>query len=260
MMMRSDPNTDLAPSIVLVEPQLGENIGTAARAMANFGLSDLRLVSPRDGWPNKKAEAAASGATWILEGAQIFDSLSRAISDCVRVYATTARTRDMPKSVSAPADAIATLREFAGAGHPTAILFGREKWGLTNEEVTLADEIITFPVNPRFASLNIAQAVLLMSYQWMLSGLKSGELPTRIEIAERTEAPATKDEVIRLMEHLETALDRAGYFTTPHARAAKIEKLRALIQRRRYTGPEIQVLRGVIAALDGQKGKRTDNE
>ena len=244
-----------APVVVLVEPQLGENIGTAARAMANFGLTDLRLVAPRDGWPNERATAAASGANHVIDAAQVFDRLEDAIADRQFVYATTARTRDMPKPVRGPRQAVAALRSRIAAGERTAVLFGRERWGLTNEEVLLADEIVTFPVNPHFASLNIAQAVLLIGYEWMQSGLGKDELPTRIALSRDLDPVATKAELIGLMEHLESALDRAGYFRTEDMRGARIRNLRTLLQKRSFTGPEIQVLRGVVSALE----RRYDN-
>src|SRR6187200_1860009 len=149
-----------APCVILVNPQLGENIGTAARAMANFGLSELRIVQPRDGWPNAKALAAASGAVDVIAGAQVFDGLSLAIADLHFVYATTARPRDMIKTVITPEMAGADMRSRIGEGQRLGILFGRERWGLDNDEVALADVIVSAPVNPAFASLNIAQAVL----------------------------------------------------------------------------------------------------
>src|SRR5262249_12822674 len=153
------------PVIILVEPQMGENIGMVARAMANFGLAELRLVNPRDGRPNAKAQAAASKADHVIEGTKVYDTLEQAIADLNFVYATTARERDGYKPVRSPVAAAQTLRAKFRAGEGTGILFGRERWGLTNEEVALADEIVAFPVNPAFASLNIAQAVLLMSYE-----------------------------------------------------------------------------------------------
>lgn len=157
------------PAIILVEPQLGENIGMVARAMANFGLAELRLVNPRDGWPSEKARAAASKADHVIDATKVFETLEEAIRDLNFVYATTARERYGFKPVRAPVTAAETLRAKFKTGERTGILFGRERWGLTNEEVALADEIVTFPVNPAFASLNIAQAVLLMSYEWMKS-------------------------------------------------------------------------------------------
>ncbi len=246
-----------APAVILVEPQLGENIGTAARAMANFGLTDLRLVAPRDDWPNERAVAAASGADHVITAARLFDRLEDAVADCQFVYATTARTRDMPKPVRGPRQAVAELRARTAAGEATAVLFGRERWGLTNEEILLADEIVTFPVNPQFASLNIAQAVLLVGYEWMSSGLGEGELPTRFALARQDDPVATKAELIGLMEHLESALDEAGYFRTEDMRRAKVRNLRALLQKRAFSAPEIQVLRGVISALERRYADRS---
>lgn len=197
------------PAIILVEPQLGENIGMVARAMANFGLAELRLVNPRDGWPSEKARSAASKADHVIDATTVFDTLEEAIKDLNFVYATTARERYGFKPVRSPVTAADTLRAKFKAGEKTGILFGRERWGLTNEEVALADEIVTFPVNPAFASLNIAQAVLLMSYEWMKSGMDDlGE--TLFQSVEQR--PSTKEQVFGLFEHLEEALDARGYF------------------------------------------------
>jgi len=200
------------PAIILVEPQLGENIGMVARAMANFGLVELRLVNPRDGWPNEKARSAASKADHVIDGTKVYDTLEEAISDLNFVYATTARERYGFKPVRSPVFAAATLREKFKAGEKTGILFGRERWGLNNEEVALADEIVTFPVNPAFASLNIAQAVLLMSYDWMKSGIDDLE-ETRFQPIEQN--PSTKEQVLGMFEQIEEALDARGYFHPP---------------------------------------------
>ena len=170
---RDKPMIAEGPAVILVEPQLGENIGMVARAMANFGLSELRLVTPRDGWPNDKARAAASKADHVIDGTVVFDDLPSALADLNFVVATTARPRDGFKPVRGPVEAGRQLRSRFIAGQRTGIMFGRERFGLSNEEISLADEIVTFPVNPAFASLNIAQAVLLMSYEWMKSGLES---------------------------------------------------------------------------------------
>ncbi|OJU97919.1 MAG: RNA methyltransferase, partial [Shinella sp. 65-6] len=163
------------PAIILVHPQLGENIGMVARAMANFGLAELRLVNPRDGWPSEKAISAASKADHVIEAAKVYPSLEEAVSDLEFVYATTARAPYGYKEVRSPVVAADDLRTRFRAGQKTGILFGRERTGLTNEEIALADELVTFPVNPAFASLNLAQVVLLMSYEWMKSGLASVE-------------------------------------------------------------------------------------
>ncbi|MFS2150599.1 RNA methyltransferase [Rhizobium sp. Rhizsp42] len=235
------------PVIILVEPQMGENIGMVARAMANFGLSELRLVNPRDGWPNEKAQAAASKADHVIEGTKVFETLEEAIADLNFVYATTARERDGFKPVRSPVVAAQTLRARFTAGEGTGILFGRERWGLSNEEVALADEIVTFPVNPAFASLNIAQAVLLMSYEWMKSGMEDlGSVP--FQAMEQT--PSTKEQLHGLYDQLEEALDSRNYFHPPAKKPKMIDNLRAVLSRRAFTEQEISVMRGVISSLD----------
>ncbi len=235
------------PAIILVEPQMGENIGMVARAMANFGLVELRLVNPRDGWPNERAQATASKADHIIEATKVYETLEQAISDLNFVYATTARERDGYKPVRSPVVAAETLRTKFKAGEGTGILFGRERWGLTNEEVALADEIVTFPVNPAFASLNIAQAVLLMSYEWMKSGMEDvAEVPFQA-IEQR---PSTKDQLFGLFDQLEEALDARNYFHPAGKKPKMVDNLRAVLSRRAFTEQEISVLRGVISSLD----------
>jgi len=235
------------PAIILVEPQLGENIGMVARAMANFGLAELRLVSPRDGWPNEKARSAASKADHVIDGAVVFETLEDATRDLNFVYATTARERYGFKPVRSPVYAASTLREKFKAGEKTGILFGRERWGLSNEEVALADEIVTVPVNPAFASLNIAQAVLLMSYDWMKSGMDDIE-ETRFQPIEQR--PSTKDQVFGMFEQIEDALDARGYFHPPEKKPKMIDNLRAVLSRRSFSEQEVSVFRGVIKSLD----------
>jgi len=235
------------PVIVLVNPQLGENIGAAARAMANFGLAELRLVNPRDGWPSDVARANAAKADHIIDGVEVFEALEEAIGDLNFVFATTARQREMLKPVRGPSEAAATLRKRHSAGERVGILFGRERWGLESVEVALADEIVTFPVNPAFASLNIAQAVLLMSYEWMSSG--EADLP----IHQPPSQPATKEELFGLFEHLEHALDQMNYFRPPHKRATMVENLRNIFQKAGLSQQEIHALRGVVATLEGRK-------
>ena len=235
------------PAIILVHPQLGENIGMVARAMANFGLAELRLVNPRDGWPSEKAISAASKADHVINAARVFTSLEEAVADLNFVYATTARDRYGYKEVRSPVVAANTLRQRFRAGEATGILFGRERTGLTNEEIALADELVTFPVNPAFASLNLAQAVLLMSYEWMKTGMGSleetafGALPQR---------PAKKDELQGLFDHMEEALDARGYFRPAAKKPKLIENLRSALTRPSFTGSEIQVLRGIVSCLD----------
>jgi tRNA/rRNA methyltransferase len=237
--------TGPGPAIILVEPQLGENIGMVARAMANFGLSRLRLVNPRDGWPSEKARAAASKADHVIDGVKVFDTLEAAIADLNFVFATTARERDGFKPVRGPVEAARALR--ARAGEAAGILFGRERFGLSNEEVSLADEIVTFPVNPAFASLNIAQAVLLMSYEWMKSGL---EAETDTAFSGPDMRPASKEQLLGLMSHLEEALDARGYFRPASKKPKMVDNLRAVLTRAGFAEAEIKVLRGVVASLD----------
>jgi tRNA/rRNA methyltransferase len=253
--MPGDAAPTRGPAIVLVEPQMGENIGAAARAMANFGLGDLRLVKPRDGWPNRKARASASGASAIVDEARVFDSAEEAIADLNFVYAATARTRDIPKQVVGPRQAVAALRDRAAAGEATGILFGRERWGLTNEEVAFADCIVTYPVNPKFASLNVAQAVLLIAYEWLSAGL-DGALPTRDGLPEIDVTPAPKAHLLGLMRHLEDALEPTGYFRTADMKPTMVQNLRAILQRAGLTKDEIDVLHGVIASLERRHGTR----
>ena len=235
------------PAVVLVEPQLGENIGMVARAMANFGLAELRLVNPRDGWPSEKARAAASKADHVIDNVVVFDTLPDAIADLNYVLATTARERDGFKPVRGPVDAGRELRRRFAVGQRTGILFGREKFGLYNEEVGLADEIVTFPVNPAFASLNIAQAVLLMSYEWMKSGLDN-ETDTAFTGPEIQ--PAPKALLQGLFDHLEEALSVRGYFRPAAKKPKMVDNLRAVLTRPGFAEAELKVLRGVVASLD----------
>ncbi len=244
------------PAVVLVNPQLGENIGTAARAMGNFGLDDLRLVDPRDGWPNKRAGETASGADWIIEGARVHDDLPAALADCHFVYATTARPRGMVKQVVTPAEAAADMRARAGRGEKTAILFGRERWGLDNDEIALADVIVMAPVNPDFASLNIAQAVLLVGYEWFkLTASSIGQATPELPATEGPglkmpdTRPATKAELGGLFDHLETELDASGFFKSRANRPTMVRSLRNLLQRAELTEQEVRTLRGVVASL-----------
>src|SRR5438552_4523169 len=181
------------PIIVLVEPQLGENIGAAARVMGNFGLSRLRLVKPRDGWPNMQARRAASGADCILEDAQLYETLDAAIADCTLVVATTARAHDQAKPVISPDAAAALLAPHLAGGENVALLFGRERYGLENDEIALADRIVTFPVNPAFASLNLAQAVAIMGYEWFKlasAGALPFTMPHKSELAGKQQIEA----------------------------------------------------------------------
>ncbi|TMJ25943.1 MAG: RNA methyltransferase, partial [Alphaproteobacteria bacterium] len=229
---KTKPWIELAgPIIVLVEPQLGENIGAAARAMANFGLARLRLVSPRDGWPNMHARRSASGADHVLDTAALYDSVSAAIADCTLVLATTARAHDQAKPVLAPEGAVSLLARHVAAGENVAVLFGRERHGLENDEVALADRIVTFPVNPAFASLNLAQAVALIAYEWfkLASG---GALPFAMP---SKSPPAGKQQIETFFTHLEQELDRIEYFRPLDKRATMLVNLRNIFARMQPT-------------------------
>ncbi len=241
-----DETTSPQPCIILVEPQLGENIGAAARAMANFGLSRLRLVKPREGWPSERAMAAASGADHVIEAAEIFDDVAAAVADLRFVFATTARAREAAKAVRGPEEAAAMLRRREGQGVATGILFGRERWGLVNEEIALADEILTLPVDPAHASLNIAQAVLIVAYEWRLAD--AGEaLPFA---GANTLVPAEKADLVRLFDHLEAALDETGFFRPPEKKPHMVQAIRAMLQRAGLSDQEVRTFRGMIAALE----------
>ncbi|RWA74818.1 RNA methyltransferase [Mesorhizobium sp.] len=243
----NEPANTAGPAIILVEPQLGENIGMVARAMANFGLSELRLVNPRDGWPSEKARAAASRADHVIDATKVFDDLASAVADLNFVFATTARERDGFKPVRGPVEAGRALRANDQAGLRTGILFGRERFGLYNDEVGLADEIVTFPVDPSFSSLNIAQAVLLMSYEWMKSGLAE-ETATNFSGPELV--PATKEQLHSLFAYLEGALEARGYFRPEEKKPKMVDNLRAVLTRAGFAEPELKVLRGIISSLD----------
>ena len=239
------------PIIILVEPQLGENIGAAARVIANFGLARLRLIKPRDGWPNIQAQRSASGADRILDDAVLFDTLEAAIADCTVVLATTARAHDQAKPVIGPDEAAEFLAPHVGAGENVAVLFGRERHGLENDEVALVDRIVTFPINPAFASLNLAQAVALVAYEWfkLASG---GELPFTMP---RKSEPAGKQQVQAFFANLEHQLDRIEYFRPLDKRATMLVNLRNIFARMQPTTQDIQTLHGIVVALtEGRKG------
>ncbi len=239
------------PIIVLVEPQLGENIGAAARVMANFALARLRLVKPRDGWPNLHARRSASGADRILEATALFDSVGAAIADCSIVLATTARAHDQAKPVLGPQEAASFLAPHVAAGENVAVLFGRERHGLENDEVALADRIVTFPVNPAFASLNLAQAVALVAYEWFKQA-SGGTLP--FAMPQKSE-PARKQQIEAFFGNLERELDRIEYFRPLDKRATMLVNLRNIFARMQPTQQDIQTLHGIVVALtEGRKG------
>src|SRR5262249_35930192 len=234
-----------------VEREVGENIGAAARVMGNFGLSRLRLVKPRDGWPNMQARRAASGADRILEDAQLCDTVEAAIADCTLVLATTARAHDQAKPVISPDAAATLLAPRVAGGENVAVLFGRERYGLQNDEVALADRVVTFPVNPAFASLNLAQAVAVVAYEWfkLASG---GVLPFAIP---QKSPPAGKEQVQAFFANLERQLDQIEYFRPLEKRATMLVNLRNIFARMQPTQQDIQTLHGIVVALsEGRKG------
>lgn len=244
-----------SPAIILCEPQLGENIGTTARAMANFGLWDLRLVNPRDGWPNERAIAAASRADHVISKVRVFETTEAAIADLSLVFATTARRRDLQKPVFGPEEASQRLVSHIASGNGAGLLFGRERWGLYNEEVALADAIVTLPVEAAFASLNIAQAVLVLAYEWRRQSDAGAALPFSDARADL----APKQELLGLFEHLEEALDRAGFFTAPDKRPTVVNNLRAMLSRGNLSSQEVRTLRGVISSIDRKHERPNPN-
>lgn len=256
-----------APIVVLVNPQLGENIGTAARAMANFGLHELRLVEPRDGWPNEKALTASSGANWIIEAASVHDTLPEALKDVNYVYATTARPRGMIKEVITPEQAGDDMRLRIGRNEKVALLFGRERWGLSNDEVSMADIIVTAPVNPAFASINIAQAVLLMGYEWYKEQAETlGQQTPELAALEGPglQTPdtrlATKEELYGFFDHLERELDAAGFFKTDDKKPGMLRNIRNLYARAALTEQEVRSLRGMVASLTRAHERRKEQK
>jgi len=240
-----------APIIVLVEPQLGQNIGMAARAMGNFALGELRIVNPRDGWPNLHASRAAAGADAIVDGATLFDTVADAIADCTMVFATTARAHDQAKPVLSPEAAVQEMAAESGRQGRVAILFGRERWGLNNEEVALADRIVTFPVDPGFASLNLAQAVLLVGYEWFKHA-NAGALP--FSTNERSPR-AAKEQVQSFFDTLVAELDRVEFLRPYEKRETMIVNLRNIFSRMEPTRQDMQTLHGAIKAIaEGRRG------
>src|SRR5713101_8896282 len=239
------------PVVILVEPQLGENIGMAARAMGNFGLTRLRIVNPRDGWPNVHARRAASGADHILDLVELFDTVGQAVADCTLLFATTARAHDQAKPVVAPEVAAGEIAANITAGGTVGILFGRERYGLQNEEVALADRIITFPVNAGFASLNLAQAVLLIGYEWFKLSTQ-GALP--FAMPERSER-ASQHQMQAFFDNLVRELDKVEFLRPAEKRETMLVNLRNIFARMEPTKQDMHTLHGVVMAIaEGRKG------
>ena len=247
----------LAPAVVLVQPQLGANIGAAARAMLNFGLTDLRLVAPRDGWPNPDAVPMASGAATLLEDARVFDTTEDAVADLSFLLAATARRREMEIPVVGTSEVGPDLHARAGQGQATGVLFGPESSGLTNVDVALCDAILTYPVNPGFQSLNLAQAVMVFSFIWGSSA--NADIPDALE-GTRSE-PAPREQLTGLFGHLEDELDRAGFFYPPEKRDLMVHNIRAPLTRAKMTEQEVRTFRGIVKALAIGRGKhRVDRD
>jgi len=243
------------PAIVLVAPQLGENVGTAARAMLNAGLTDLRLVAPRPPWPNPRALAAASGADEVVEHARVYDRLEDAVGDLRRLYASTARPRDLVKRVVTPRDAAFEMRAISPLGEGCGVIFGPERTGLDSDQVALTDAVLMVPLNPAYASLNLSQAVLLVAYEWFQSGPGSAPPAATAAAAVRERQP-TRAELFALFRHVEAELDAANFLWPSHTRAAKVRNLRNFIARASPTEPEVRTLHGMITALAGRPWRR----
>ena len=238
--------SDCAPAIILVNPQLGENIGMAARAMLNNALGEMRLIAPVHGWPNENAIKPSAGADVVLNAVQVFDTASEGVADLTHVYATTARDRDMTKRVLTARAAAEEMRGLIADGARPGVLFGREAWGLNNDDVALADTLVTIPMNPAFSSLNLAQAVLLIGYEWFQSGDRSPGVDDRMPKHTRL---ANKDELIGMFEHLEQELDDCGFLRPPEKRPAMVRNIRNMFQRASMTEQEVRTFRGIISGL-----------
>jgi len=239
------------PAIILNEPQLAENIGAVARAMANFGLRDLRLVRPRDGWPQDRAWAAASGANWPLDGALVFDRLEDAIADLHMVLATTARPRELRLPVMTPREAADELHAAAAAGQATGLLYGGERAGLETRDIALCQGVVTIPVDERFRSLNLGQAVVVTAYEW---GMAVQDSPPEI-FAKNMASPAGQEALLGLYGQLEGELHAAGFFHPPEKTPSMINNLRAIFTRAGLSEQEVRTLRGVVTALSKGRGK-----
>ncbi|MGB0935270.1 MAG: RNA methyltransferase [Alphaproteobacteria bacterium] len=233
------------PAIILVKPQLGENIGTAARAMHNGGLKDLRLVKPKLGWPNERAIKPAAGGAVIVESARVFETVEDAIADLNVVYATTARERGMNKPIFTPRKAAEQFHGYIGDGEKVGILFGPERTGLNNDDISRVDAIINVPLNPEYTSLNLAQCVLLIAYEWYQGIAKAPDE----QLDTSGQEIASKQEVTEMFQHLEHELDRGGFLRVEHMRPTMVRNIRNIFQRRPLTSQEVRTLRGIIKNL-----------
>ena len=238
------------PAVILDKPQLADNIGAVARVMANFGLTDLRLVSPRDGWPQDRAWATASGADWVLEGVRVFDSVAEAIADLNTVFATTARPRETRQPVRTPRESARVLYDDTASGLKVGLLFGAERAGLETTDIALCQGITTIPIDPRHQSLNLAQAVSINAYEWRTLVLDAPPPNFR-----EGEAPASGELLLGMYEHLERELDAAGFFHPPEKFRSMSQNLRVMLGRAAFSAQEVATFRGVITALSKGRGR-----
>lgn len=245
------PSIPRAPAVILVGPQMGENIGASARAMMNCGMTEMRIVAPRDGWPNEAAVAMSAGAESILENARLFDTTAEAVGDLHFILATTARSRDMIKPVFTPEGSAEECIARTEKGQKCGILFGAERSGLVNEDVALADAVLNIPVNPAFSSLNLAQAVLLSGYCWYARAANPDRPPRELQQGETL--PATKQELQHMLAHMEDELAASGFFKTPDRRPKTVRSLQNMFGRMDLTAQEIMTLHGIISTLSGRK-------
>ena len=245
-MSGSGNNGEQSPVVVLVAPQMAENVGAVARAMLNCGLLELRLVRPRHGWPNLAAVPSASGADEVLDAARVYSTTAEAISDLSCVYATTARLRDMIKPLLSPREAAVEIHAATARGARVGLLFGPERTGLDNDDVVLSAGLIHVPLNPEFSSLNLAQAVLLVAYEWRVAG---GAVVAPHRPPRTLERPATQGQLQSLFSHLEEELEEHSFFEVAEKRPSIVRRIRAFFARARPTDQEVRTLHGVITAL-----------
>jgi tRNA/rRNA methyltransferase len=244
--------TDTGPAIILVDPQMGENIGMCARAMLNCGMTDLRIVRPRDGWPSQAARDTSSGAIEVIDNAQVFETTREAVDDLHRLYATTGRVREMVETVMTPRKAAADIRAVTAAGQRTGVLFGGERSGLTNDDVALAEIILRVPLNPDFKSLNLAQAVLLVGYEWFTAGDETPDLTRDIGDSR----PATRVEFDVFLDRLDKGITEGGFFRAPEMRPTVMRNIRNFFLRAEPTDQDIRTLHGIVEALRRGAGDR----
>ena len=243
-------STGSPPCIILNAPQLAQNIGAVARAMANFGLADLRLVNPRDGWPQERAWSSASGAEWPLNAARVYDSVEAAIADLHLVYATTARPRELQLPILTPRVAAANLIHEVAEGRNVGLLFGGERAGLETADIALCQAVVTLPIDPRFRSLNLAQAVIILAYEWRMT--QETGAPA---IFRDAPPPAPAAAMQGLYDHFESELEAAGFFHPPEKKPSMMQNLRSALGRARFSDQEVRTFRGVVTALSKGRGR-----